>query len=179
MTTDWKKLYQKKSNNPADDLVYTEKALDHFTNPRNVGRIDNYNGAGSFGDPACGDYLEMTVRVDEHDRIADIGFLVYGCAGAIATTSIITEMVKGRTVTEALDIADEDVIEALDGLPEAKQHCSLLGLNALKLAVSDAMLARYLIGEEIVEDYSEYRRLKNKGKIGIDLPPEFKEHHLQ
>lgn len=116
--------------------MYTEKAIEHFTNPRNVGEIENEDGKGIAGDPDCGDYLVITIKV-ENDFIKDIKFKVHGCVGAISTSSMVTELAKGKHVLEAYAITNKDVIMSLDGLPEEKVHCSLLGTVALKKAIVD------------------------------------------
>ena len=115
---------------------YTDTVIEHFMCPRNMGIIEDYNGEGSNGDPKCGDYLEVYIRV-ENNIIENIGFLVYGCVGAIATGSMTMQLIKGRTLEEALLITEEDIIEALGGLPENKKHCSNLGINALRDAIKN------------------------------------------
>lgn len=120
-------------------VMYTEKLIDHFLNPRNVGSIPDPDGVGTLGDPSCGDFLRIYIRVQD-DRLADVKFEVYGCPAAIATSSVLTEMVKGKTLEEALQVTDEDVAEALGGLPEWKLHCSNLGAEALHRAILDYIL---------------------------------------
>ncbi|HHY96126.1 MAG TPA: iron-sulfur cluster assembly scaffold protein [Firmicutes bacterium] len=109
--------------------MYTEKVLDHFLNPHNVGAIPDADGVGILGDPSCGDFLRIYIKVSD-GRLADVKFEVFGCPGAIATSSILTEMVKGKTLEEAMEVTDADVAEALGGLPEWKLHCSNLGAEA-------------------------------------------------
>jgi len=121
--------------------MYTEKVLEHFFQPKNVGRIENADGVGTVGDPSCGDYLRLSIKV-EQERIADIRFEVYGCPAAIATSSIFTEMVKGKRLEEALNVSDVDVVEFLGGLPDPKIHCSNLGALALRRAIEDYQLRR-------------------------------------
>src|SRR5690554_2030557 len=116
--------------------MYSEIVVDHFTNPRNVGEIKKYNGHGTAGDPNCGDYLEIFILVEDN-IIRDIGFKVHGCVGAIASSSMTTELAKDKAVMAAFAIKDEDIVEALGGLPEEKIHCSLLGAYALKSAIID------------------------------------------
>ena len=155
---DWKDLYRNKESEPVPVFEYTQEVLDHFYNPRNVGRIDEPDGIGVAGDPACGDNLLVTIRVDETtDRITDIRFLVYGCAGAVATSSAMTELAKGRTIEEALRLCDDDVIVVLGGLPDHKRHCSLIGIHALHAAVADYRDMRRQIQEGLVKDRAEYR----------------------
>ncbi len=121
--------------------MYTEIAMDHFMNPRNVGTLDDANGRGSAGDPECGDYLEIAIKA-ENDFIKDIKFMVHGCAGAIATSSMVTEMAQGKHVMEAYALTNEDVVKALGGLPVEKVHCSLLGIVALKNAIQNYAKSR-------------------------------------
>ena len=161
---DWKEIYQKESSEsttPYEPIVYTERAMEHFRNPRNVGQVEKPDGSGSFGDPSCGDYIEVTIRVDEkEDRLAGVKFLIHGCAGAIATSSVMTEMAIGKTFNEALSLTDDDVIQALGGLPKRKQHCSLLGLQALQQAIADYLLKKLLLREGVVKSEEEYEMLK-------------------
>ena len=116
--------------------MYSEKVMDHFNNPRNVGEIPEADGIGSEGNPVCGDMMKIFIKVDE-EKITDIKFKTFGCGAAIAVSSMITEMAKGKTLDEALAITKESVAEALDGLPAQKQHCSNLGADALHKAVED------------------------------------------
>lgn len=116
--------------------MYTDIAIDHFTNPRNVGVIEDANGIGVAGDPDCGDYLKIFIKVED-DFIKDIKFQVHGCAGAISTSSMTTEMAKGLPIMAAFAITEKDIVNKLGGLPEEKIHCSLLGAMALKKAIVD------------------------------------------
>lgn len=116
--------------------VYSEKVMDHFTNPRNVGEIDNPDGIGQVGNPVCGDIMRLTIDVKD-GRISDVKFRTFGCGAAIATSSIITEMAKGLTLEEALRLSNAAVADALDGLPPAKMHCSNLAADALHKAIID------------------------------------------
>ncbi len=162
---DWKELYKKEDEETSfyEPIVYTPKALEHFQHPRNVGQIEKPSGKGAFGDPTCGDYIEVTIRVDEkEDRLVEIKFLVYGCAGAIATSSVMTELATGKTIQEALALNDDDIIEALGGLPRRKKHCSLLGLQALQQAILDYLFKRYLIRQGIVPNEEEYEEMKRQ-----------------
>jgi nitrogen fixation protein NifU and related proteins len=116
--------------------MYTEKVMDHFTNPRNVGEIDNADGVGLVGNPVCGDVMKLFIKVED-GKIADVKFKTFGCGAAIATSSMVTEMVKGKTLEEALTISNQAVAEALDGLPPNKMHCSNLAADALHKAIED------------------------------------------
>lgn len=116
--------------------MYTEKVMDHFQNPRNVGEIPDADGVGEVGNAVCGDIMKIYLKVED-DRIADVKFKTFGCGAAIATSSMVTEMVKGKTLDEALQITNKAVAEALDGLPPQKMHCSNLAADALHKAIED------------------------------------------
>lgn len=116
--------------------MYTEKVMDHFSNPRNVGEIENPDGSGTVGNPVCGDIMKITIRV-ENDRITDIKFKTFGCGAAIATSSMVTEMAKGKTLDEAMEITNKMVADTLGGLPPNKMHCSNLAADALHKAIED------------------------------------------
>ncbi len=116
--------------------MYTEKVMEHFTNPRNMGEVQNPDGVGQVGNPVCGDVMKITIRVED-GRIADCRFKTLGCAAAIATSSITTEMAKGRTLDEALQVSRRQVAEALGGLPAQKLHCSNLAARGLHEAIKD------------------------------------------
>ncbi len=116
--------------------MYTEKVMDHFANPRNVGEIENANGVGEVGNASCGDIMKIYLKV-ENDIIRDIKFKTFGCGAAIATSSMVTEMAIGKTIDEALVLTNQAVAEALDGLPPAKMHCSNLAADALHEAIKD------------------------------------------
>jgi nitrogen fixation NifU-like protein len=116
--------------------VYSDKVLDHFRNPRNVGELENPDGVGVEGNPVCGDLMEIQIRVEDN-VIKDIRFKTFGCGSAIATSSMVTEMAKGRTLDEALAITRESVAKELDGLPPQKMHCSNLAADALHKAIED------------------------------------------
>jgi len=116
--------------------MYSEKVMDHFTNPRNVGEIENPDGEGTVGNPTCGDMMTIYIKVKD-DKIDDIKFKTFGCGAAIATSSMITELAKGKTVDEAYAISRNDVADALDGLPKVKMHCSNLAADALQKAIED------------------------------------------
>jgi len=119
--------------------AYSEKVLEHFRNPRNVGEIKNPDGIGHVGNPTCGDIMELYIKVKDN-VISDAKFKTFGCGAAIATSSMITELVKGKTIDEALKIGNDVVIEALGGLPPIKRHCSVLAEDALKSAINDYLL---------------------------------------
>ena len=117
--------------------MYSEKVMDHFANPRNSGIIENASGEGTVGNPTCGDLMTIYIDVDDNEVIQDIKFETFGCGAAIATSSMITEIAKGMTVDEALEITRNDVADALDGLPPIKMHCSNLAADALTEAIKD------------------------------------------
>lgn len=117
-------------------MIYTEKVMDHFKNPRNVGEIENADGVGTVGNAKCGDIMQMFIKV-ENDIIVDVKFKTFGCGAAIATSSMATELVKGKSVDEALTLTNAAVVEALEGLPPVKVHCSVLAEEAIKAAVAD------------------------------------------
>ena len=132
-------------------MLYSEKVMDHFEHPRNVGEIENADGVGEVGNPVCGDIMRMYLKID-NDVITDCKFKTFGCGSAIATSSMATEMIKGKTVKEALELSNKAVVEALDGLPTHKLHCSVLAEEAIKAALVD------------------YYKKNNK-----ELPPEIKD----
>lgn len=116
--------------------MYSKKVLEHFQNPRNVGEIENPDGVGKVGNPTCGDVMKITIKIKD-DKIEDIKFKTMGCAAAIATSSIVTELAKGKTIEEAKKLSRDDVADALEGLPPVKMHCSNLAADALKEAIKD------------------------------------------
>lgn len=116
--------------------MYTEKVMDHFSNPRNVGEVENANAVGQVGNPVCGDVMNISMRI-ENDIIQDVKFKTFGCGAAVATSSMATELVKGKTVAEALELTNQAVTEALDGLPPQKLHCSVLAEEAIQAAIAD------------------------------------------
>lgn len=139
-------------------MMYSEKLLEHFRNPRNYGRIEDADGVGKVGNPVCGDVMYLYIKVDD-GRISDIKFETFGCAAAIATSSMVTEMVKGKTIEEALQVTNKAVAEALGGLPPIKMHCSLLAEEGLKAAILD-YYTRHGIEPppELVERLKQLRR---------------------
>ena len=137
--------------------VYSEKVMDHFMNPRNVGEIPDADGVGSVGNPVCGDMMTFYIKVDD-DRLSDVKFKTFGCGAAIAVSSMVSEMAKGKTLEEAKKITNADVAEELDGLPKQKMHCSNLGADALHKAIGDyeskmkeGQMAREQVGRETEE----------------------------
>lgn len=129
---------------------YSEKVMDHFMNPRNVGEFEDPDGVGRVGNPKCGDIMEFQIKV-ENDRIVDIRFKTFGCGAAIAVSSMVSEMAKGKTLDEAMKITNRDVAEELQGLPKNKLHCSNLGADALHKAIIDYKKKR----GEAIEDFDE------------------------
>ncbi len=115
---------------------YSLKVIEHFMSPQNVGSMADYDGKGTFGDPGCGDSLTIYIKVKDN-VIEDISFLVFGCTASVATSSMTTVLAKGKTIEEALKIEEQDIVDALDGLPEHKLHCSNLGVQALRNAIKD------------------------------------------
>lgn len=116
--------------------MYSEKVMDHFTNPRNVGEIENADGIGEVGNAKCGDIMKIYLKIED-GVIVDVKFKTFGCGSAIASSSMATEMVKGKTIEEALEVTNKAVAEALDGLPAVKMHCSVLAEEAIKAALYD------------------------------------------
>ena len=117
-------------------MLYSEKVMDHFKNPRNVGEIENADGIGEVGNVKCGDIMKIYIKVDE-GIITDVKFKTFGCGSAIASSSMATEMIKGKSIEDALELTNKAVVEALDGLPPAKVHCSVLAEEAVKAAILD------------------------------------------
>lgn len=116
--------------------MYSEKVMEHFTNPRNVGEIKDADGIGEVGNAKCGDIMRMYLKIED-DKIVDIKFKTFGCGSAIASSSMATELIKGKTIEDALKITNKAVAEALDGLPPVKMHCSVLAEEAIKAALKD------------------------------------------
>ena len=138
-------------------MLYSEKVMDHFTNPRNVGEIEDAQGVGVVGNAKCGDIMKIYLEIDENDIIVDCKFKTFGCGAAIATSSMATELIKGKSVSEALALTNSAVVEALDGLPPVKVHCSVLAEEAVRSAIADY-----------------YRRIGRP--IDFELPEENDEH---
>ena len=117
-------------------MLYSEKVMDHFMNPRNVGTIDDADGVGEVGNAKCGDVMKIFIKVD-NDIISDVKFQTFGCGSAIASSSMATELIKGKPLSQALELTNKAVAEALDGLPAHKLHCSVLAEEAIKAAIED------------------------------------------
>lgn len=138
--------------------MYSEKVMDHFNNPRNMGEIENASGVGTVGNAKCGDIMRMYLSVDGQGVIQDVKFKTFGCGAAVATSSMATELVKGKTVQEALTVTNRAVMEALDGLPPVKVHCSLLAEEAIHAALRDYAQKNGIVIEGLekpVEDIGE------------------------
>lgn len=129
-------------------MIYSAKVMDHFSNPRNVGEIADANGVGEVGNAKCGDIMKIYLKID-HDIITDVKFKTFGCGAAVATSSMATELIKGKSIKEALQMTNKAVVEALDGLPPVKIHCSVLAEEAVQAAISDYLVKK---GEN-PEDY--------------------------
>ena len=142
-------------------MEYSEKVVEHYTNPRNVGKIENASGIGEVGNPVCGDIMKMFLKV-ENNKIIDVKFKTFGCGAAIATSSISTEMIKGKTLEEALQLKNTDVVNSLGGLPPVKLHCSVLAEEAI---------------HEAIADY--YRKEGNMTEQEIQEKCNLKEHHCE
>ena len=139
-------------------MMYSDKVWDHFSNPRNVGEIADADGVGEVGNATCGDIMKIYLKID-HDVITDVKFKTFGCGAAIATSSMATEMIKGKPVSEALKLTNKAVVEALDGLPAVKIHCSVLAEQAIKAAIADYYSRQGIDPEPIVgklEDPEEH-----------------------
>ena len=140
--------------------MYSQKVMDHFMNPRNVGEIDSPDGVGEVGNPVCGDMMTFYIKVDDN-RLSDVKFKTFGCGAAIAVSSIVSEMAKGKTLEEARKITPALVAEELEGLPKIKYHCSNLGAQALNKAIDDYLSKRSKQGDEVK---SKKRRKKDEGE---------------
>ena len=136
-------------------MAYSEKVMDHFQHPRNVGEIENASGVGTVGNAKCGDIMRIYLDIDENQIIRDVKFKTFGCGAAVATSSMATELVIGKTIEEAMKVTNKAVMEALDGLPPVKVHCSVLAEQAIKAAVSDYYKRRGVDPEPIVGNVPE------------------------
>ncbi len=135
-------------------MEYSEKVMEHFAHPHNVGKLDDANGIGEIGNAKCGDIMKMYLKI-ENDIIVDAKFNTYGCASAIATSSMATDLIKGQPISEALKLTNEAVVEALDGLPAVKIHCSVLAEQAIKAALADYYRRQGIDPEPIVGKIDE------------------------
>ncbi|MDE6743853.1 MAG: Fe-S cluster assembly scaffold protein NifU [Lachnospiraceae bacterium] len=135
--------------------MYSEKVMDHFNHPRNVGEIENPSGVGTVGNAKCGDIMRMYLDIDEQGIIRDVKFKTFGCGAAVATSSMATELVKGKTVQEALTVTNKAVMEALDGLPPVKVHCSLLAEEAIHAALWDYAQKNHIVIEGLEEPVND------------------------
>ena len=135
-------------------MEYSEKVMEHFANPHNVGKLDDANGIGEVGNAKCGDIMKMYLKIED-GIIKDVKFNTYGCASAIATSSMATDLIKGKPVSEALKLTNKAVVEALDGLPAVKIHCSVLAEQAIKAALADYYKRQGIDPEPIVGKLSE------------------------
>jgi nitrogen fixation NifU-like protein len=135
--------------------MYSEKVMDHFMNPRNMGEIENPDGVGMVGNPVCGDMMKIMLKI-EKDVITDVKFKTFGCGAAIATSSMATELVKGKTLTEALEVSNKAVAEALDGLPPVKMHCSVLAEDGVRAAINDYLVKNGRPGLELKDSGHEH-----------------------
>ena len=136
-------------------MLYSEKVMDHFRNPRNVGEIENADGVGQVGNAKCGDIMRITLKIDD-GVVTDAKFTTFGCGSAIATSSMATELNKGKTVQEALELSNKAVVEALDGLPARKIHCSVLAEEAIKSALVDYYTRKGLELPEEIKDFKPH-----------------------
>lgn len=135
-------------------MLYSDKVMDHFTNPRNLGKMDDADGVGEVGNATCGDIMKMYIKVEE-GVITDVKFNTFGCGSAIATSSMATEMIKGKTLQEAMELSNKAVVEALDGLPKNKVHCSVLAEEAVLAAIKD-----YYDNNNIEYDKEVFKKLE-------------------
>ena len=135
--------------------MYSEKVMDHFNNPRNVGEIENPSGVGTVGNAKCGDIMRMYFDIDGQGIIRDVKFKTFGCGAAVATSSMATELVKGKTIKEALNVTNKAVMEALDGLPPVKVHCSLLAEEAIHAALWDYAQKNNIVIEGLEEPVND------------------------
>ena len=156
-------------------VKYSTKVMEHFANPHNVGEIEDADGVGYVGNPVCGDIMELYIKVKD-DVITDAKFKTFGCGAAIATSSMVTDMVKGKTLQEALEISNKAVAEALDGLPPVKMHCSVLAEQALHSAIDDYYKRKGLPSPvKIKPDAHLHEHVHGSGDEGTETSEEKKE----
>lgn len=147
-------------------INYSKKVLRHFRNPHNLGNIKNADGVGEVGNLACGDVMKLYLRIDK-DIIKEVKFETYGCAAAIATSSVITDLVKGKTISQALEMTNKSVIDSLDGLPPVKIHCSLLSVDALNEAIYDYMIkSKKVVPPVLAERHKRMMTLQKMEELG-------------
>ena len=146
-------------------MLYSDKVMDHFSNPRNVGELENYNACGEVGNLTCGDIMRMYMLIED-DIIKDVSFKTFGCGAAVATSSMATELVKGKSVKEALELTNKAVMEALDGLPPIKVHCSMLAEEAVKATLADYYRRQGIDPTPIVGN------IENANVVTHDVPKE-------
>ena len=139
--------------------MYTEKVMDHFEHPRNVGEIENPSGMGTVGNPKCGDIMRIYLDIDDSQVIRDVKFKTFGCGAAVATSSMATEMVMGKTIEEAMEVTNKAVMEALDGLPPVKVHCSLLAEEAVHAALWDYAEKNHIVIEGLKKPVNDIDEL--------------------
>lgn len=140
--------------------MYSEKVMEHFNNPRNVGEIENASGVGTVGNAKCGDIMRMYMDIDENGIIQDVKFKTFGCGAAVATSSMATELVKGKTIQEAMLVTNKAVCEALDGLPPVKVHCSLLAEEAIHAALWDYAEKNHIVIEGLKKPVDDIHELE-------------------
>ena len=140
--------------------MYSEKVMEHFNNPRNVGEIENASGVGTVGNAKCGDIMRMYMDIDENGIIQDVKFKTFGCGAAVATSSMATELVKGKTIQEAMLVTNKAVCEALDGLPPVKVHCSLLAEEAIHAALWDYAEKNHIVIEGLKKPGDDIHELE-------------------
>lgn len=150
-------------------MDYSEKVMDHFANPRNVGVIEDANAVGEVGNAKCGDIMKMYMKINDEGVIEDIKFKTFGCGAAVATSSMATEMVKGKTIEEALKLTNKAVAEALDGLPPVKMHCSVLAEEAIQAALTDYYTRKGLNPDDYIPKSKSIIRKFHRNKPHTDV----------
>ena len=141
--------------------MYSEKVMDHFNNPRNMGELENPSGVGTVGNAKCGDIMRMYLNIDDTGVIQDVKFKTFGCGAAVATSSMATELVKGKKIQEALEVTNKTVMEALDGLPPVKVHCSLLAEEAIHAALWDYAERNHIVIEGLKKPVEDIEALEH------------------